>query len=98
MQLVDGSPEIAAVEQNDGRGDEIERGGTRLLVFLATITEATETVESDSSRQAVAGFTFVEFGGDEPAKRRISVPAEGEQRALDAADLAQRGGKGVLCR
>jgi hypothetical protein len=48
-QLVDGASEIATLEQNDGSGDQIERSGSGLLVFGATIPEAAEAMERDGT-------------------------------------------------
>lgn len=51
-------------------------GRPHLLIFEATIPEASQPMESNRARQAVAGFSFVEFAGDELAERRVLEPSQ----------------------
>jgi hypothetical protein len=53
---------VAAVEQDDRRSNEIEHGGSGLLILLPAITETAKSVEGDSARNRVARFAFVNFG------------------------------------
>lgn len=55
---------IAAVEQDDGGGDEVEGCRTGLLILDATIMEAAEAVEGDGTCEAVACLALVQLGGD----------------------------------
>ena len=93
---LDDATQIAAVEQDDGGGDEVKGGCAAGLVFVSTVPETTKAVESHGSGERVLRFALVEFGGDKPAELGILKPAQGEQRALDAPDFAQRGGQTVL--
>jgi hypothetical protein len=49
------------------------------------IPKASEPVEWDRLRQAVARFALVEFAGDKLAKRRVLEPSLRKQRAFDTA-------------
>lgn len=97
-QFSDRSAEIAAIEQDNRGGNEIEGRRPHLLIFEATIPEASQPMESNCARQAVAGSSFVEFAGDELAERRVLEPLQCEQCAFDAADFVQRGSEAVLLR
>ena len=93
MEFFESASEIATVEQDDGGRDEVEGRSSRLLVLQSAIAKATEPVEGDGPREAVAGLALVELGGDERAQFGVLIPAQGEERAFDAADLAQGGGE-----
>jgi hypothetical protein len=55
-------------------------------------------VEEDRAGQAVAGFAAVELAGGAAPQLGVLDPVEGEQRPLQPAELAQRGGDAVLAR
>ncbi|WP_442921251.1 hypothetical protein [Mesorhizobium sp. Cs1299R1N1] len=40
------------------------------------IPEASQQMESNCARQAVAGFSFVKFAGDELAERKVVEPSQ----------------------
>ena len=48
-------------------------------------------MEEHRSLERVLGFTLFQLARGAPALLGIFDPVEGEQRAFDAADLAQRG-------
>src|SRR3546814_3931794 len=60
----DGAPKIATVEQDDRCGYEVEGSRAGLLVLQATVAKATEPMEGDRSRQAVARLALVQLGGE----------------------------------
>jgi hypothetical protein len=60
-----------------------------LLRLGGSVAQATEAMEADGAGERIAGLALVEFGGCLAPERRLFQPVEGEQRALDAADLAQ---------
>src|SRR3546814_10026288 len=60
--FLDGVPKIATVEQDDRCGDEVEGSRAGLLVLQATVAKATEPMEGDRSRQAVARLALVQLG------------------------------------
>src|SRR3546814_14840447 len=74
LHFFDGVPKIATVEQDDRCGDEVEGSRAGLLVLQATVAKATEPMEGDRSRQAVARLALVQLGGDRAAARRIVDP------------------------
>ncbi len=94
----DGAGEVAGVPEDDGGDDQIEAGGAVLLVLECPVTDFTETVDKDRSRQAVAGFAFVEFLAGLAPKFEILQPIEGEQCPLQPAEFSQRRGNAVLAR
>ena len=53
-------------------------------------------MEADGAGECIGGLALVEFGGCLAAERRLFQPVEGEQRTLDAADLAQCQRQAVL--
>ena len=67
-----------------------------LLVLVGAVADFAEPMNKDGARQAVAGFALVEFAAGAAAQLRILDPVEGEQRALQPAQLAQRRGDAIL--
>ena len=55
-------------------------------------------MDADGAGERVPGLALVEFGVGHAAKLGIGDPAQGEERARDAADLAQPGCERVLAR
>src|SRR3546814_20598926 len=94
--FVNGAPEIAAVEQDDRCGDEVEGSRAGLLVLQATIAKAAESMEGDRPRQTVTRLALVQFGGDRAAQSGIVETAQREQRAIDPPNLAPRRSEAVL--
>jgi hypothetical protein len=69
-----------------------------LLVLVGAVADLAEAMDEDSPRQAVACFALVEFPAGLTAQFRIPQPVEGEQRAFQPSQLAQRRGEAVLLR
>ena len=69
-----------------------------LLILVGAVADLAEAMDEDSPRQAVACFAFVEFPAGLTAQFRIPQPVQGEHRALQASQLAQRRGEAVLPR
>ena len=63
--------------------------------IAVTVAQPAEAVEADRADERVAGLALVEFRRGLPAQLR---PVEREQRAFDAADLAQSQRQAVLAR
>jgi hypothetical protein len=78
--VLDHAAEIAAIEQDDGGGDEVEGRGTGLLVLEAAVAEATEAMEGDGAGEAVARLALVQFGGDGAPQVGVLEPAQGGGR------------------
>ena len=85
--------EIDGVPMNDGADHEVEAGSPECLTVKGTITDFAALVEKDGALELVSGFALVEPGLTTPAQRRAGIPLDHEQRALDAAELAQRFGQ-----
>ena len=69
-----------------------------LLILVGAVADLAEAMDEDSPRQAVARFALVEFPAGLTAQFRIPQPVEGEQRAFQPPELAQRRGEAVLPR
>jgi len=69
-----------------------------LLILVGAVADLAEAMDEDSPRQAVACFALVEFPAGLTAQFRIPQPVEGEQRAFQSSQLAQRRGEAVLPR
>jgi len=69
-----------------------------LLILVGAVADLAEAMDEDSPRQAVACFALVEFPAGLTAQFRIPQPVEGEQRAFQPPQLAQRRGEAVLPR
>ena len=68
------------------------------LVLKAAVADLAEPAEIDGTGQRVARFALVEPEMGAAAEVGVLDPIKREQRALDAADLAQRLGKPILAR
>jgi len=69
-----------------------------LLSRGGSVSQATETMEADGAGECIAGLALVEFGGCLTPECRLFQPVEGEQRAFQPPQLAQRRGEAVLPR
>ena len=61
-----------------------------LLVLMGAVADLAKAMDEDSPRQAIARFALVEFPAGLTAQFRIPQPVEGEQRAFQPPQLAQR--------
>src|SRR3546814_7869635 len=68
------------------------------LVFEPPITQFAELVKEERAGERVAGFALVEARLGAPAQVDVAQPVEHEDRAFEAAKLAQREGQSVLSR
>src|SRR3546814_8405720 len=106
MRISDGSSdvcssdlfEIASVPQDDGGDEQVEAGGAISLVFELPITQFAELVKEERAGERVAGFALVEARLGAPAQVDVAQPVEHEDRAFEAAKLAQREGQSVSSR
>lgn len=68
------------------------------LGLEAVIANAPDPVEEDGAFQGVLGFALIQFAGRASTLLGAFDPVEGEERALDPADLAQRQRQPVRAR
>jgi hypothetical protein len=93
-----GAFEVAGVPKDDCGDEQIEAGRAVLLVLVGAVSDFTQAMEEDGTRQAVAGLSLVEFLAGGAAQFGIFDPVQGEERALQAPQLAQCRGDAVLPR
>src|SRR5512146_2773701 len=77
------------------RGQEVEAGGPDGLAIAATVTNLAFPIEAQGTLQRVVRLAFVQADLLPALQGRVDQPGENEDRAFDAADLAQRDGQGV---
>ena len=94
-QLRVGHLQVLRVPEDDGRDQQVEPGGAEELVLKAAVVDLAEPAEIDGAGQRVARFALVEPEMGAAAEVGVLDPIKREQRALDAADLAQRLGKPI---
>ena len=90
--------QIDRVPQHDGRCHQIEAAGPVALLLEAAVADFAQPVEEHCPGQRVARFALVQPGMHAAAQFHALQPVEDEQRALDAAQLAQGHGQTVLTR
>jgi hypothetical protein len=90
VQLIDGAAELDGVPEDHGGDSEIEVGRPVSLIFESVVADFAETMKEDPPGERVARLAFVEAGVGPPPQGWIADPVEGEQRALETADLPER--------
>ena len=94
----DRSFEVSGVPQDDRGDDEVEARSAVLLVLVGAITDFAEPMNKDGARQAVAGFALVQLLAGLTPQFGILNPVEGEERALQPAQLSQCRRHAILAR
>jgi hypothetical protein len=61
MQNGDRSFEVAGVPQDDRGDDQVQARSAVLLILKGAVTDFAEPMNKDGTRQAVAGFSLVQF-------------------------------------
>ncbi len=97
-QGVRGPLQIDRVSQHDGRHHQVEATGPVALLLETAVADFAQPVEEHDAGQRIARFALVQPGMHAAAQFDALQPVQDEQRALDAAQLAQRHGQAVLAR
>ncbi len=84
------------VPQDDGRRDQVQATGPVALLLEGPVADLAQTVEDHGAGQRIACLPLVQPGVDAVAQIHALQPLQDEQRALDAAELAQRDRQAVL--
>lgn len=85
-----GGLQIGRVPQHDGAHHDVHGAGPVGLGLETVVMQASDALEEDGALQGVLGLALVQLArGASPLVRALD-PAEREQGALDATDLAQR--------
>ena len=88
--------QIDRVPQHDSRCHQVEAAGPVALLLETAVADFTQPVEKHGAGQRIARFALIESGVDTSAQFHALQPVLNEQRALDAAQLAQGHGQAVL--
>jgi len=78
--------------------EKVQPGKAVLLVLVGAVADLAQAMDEDGPREAVARFAFVELLAGLTPQFSIFQPVEGEQRAFEPPQLAQRRGEAVLPR
>lgn len=90
--------QVDCVPQHDGGRHQVEAAGPVALLLETAVADFAQTVEEYGAGQRVARFALVQPGMYAAAQLDVLQPVQNEQRALDAAQLAQRHGQAILAR
>ncbi len=97
-QGIRGPFQINRIPQNDGCRHQVKAAGPVALLLKAAVADFAQAVEEHGAGQRVARLTLVQSGMHAAAQFDALQPVQDEQRALDAAQLAQGDGQAVLAR
>ena len=84
--------QIDRVPQHDGSRYQIEAASPVALLLETAVADFTRAVEN-TARQRIARLALVQAGMHAAAQFHALQPVRDEQRALDAAQLAERHGE-----
>lgn len=90
IEVTHGGFEIGSIPQHDHAGDRIEHASAVPLGLRAVIADAHGAMEEDRALEHVLRLAFVQLARDLTSFLRPFDLVEREQRALNAADFAQR--------
>ncbi|KDK90481.1 hypothetical protein AF31_05569 [Klebsiella pneumoniae CHS 75] len=88
--------QIDRVPQHDGSRYQIEAASPVALLLETAVADFTQAVEKHCPGQRIARLALVQAGMHAAAQFHALQPVQDEQRALDAAQLAERHGQAVL--
>jgi hypothetical protein len=80
---------VSGVLQDDRGDEQVEARGSVLLVLVGPVTDFTEPMNEDGTRQAVAGFPLVQLLPGLAPQFGILNPVEREERTLQPSQLSQ---------
>ena len=98
LSLPDGFAQAHGVPVNDDGGQEIEPRHAVVLAFAGAVADFALASDAQRVLQGVMGLSFVQPDVGASAHVRVEHPFDHEERALHAADFAQRRGEVVLAR
>ena len=88
--------QVDCVPQHDSRRHQVESTGPIALLLETAVADFAQPVEEHRPGQRVARFALVQPGMHATTQFDALQPVQDEQRALDAAQLAQCHGQAVL--